>query len=58
MKCYKKEVKKVSLVCDSCGQTFLYNVLFDRNGVSVCTIKTPLLCSKCICGDSKNERKL
>ena len=53
----EKEVKKVSLVCDRCGQPFFYNVLFDKNGVSVNTIKTPLLCSKCICG-GENERKL
>jgi transposase len=51
----EKEVKKVSLICDRCGKPFKYNVLFDKNGVSVNTIKTPLLCSKCICGDSKNE---
>lgn len=51
----EKEVKKVSLICDRCGQPFKYNVLFDKNGVSVNTIKTPLLCSNCICGDSKNE---
>jgi hypothetical protein len=53
----EKDVKKISLVCDRCGKPFFYNVLFDINGVSVNTIKTPLLCSKCICG-GKNERKL
>ena len=44
----EKDVKKVSLVCDRCGKQFFYNVLFDKNGVSVNTISNPLLCSNCI----------
>lgn len=53
----EKEVKKVSLVCDRCGKQFFYNVLFDKNGVSVNTISNPLLCSNCIV-EVGNERKL
>lgn len=43
-----RKVKKVSLICDRCGETFLYNVLFDKKGVSINRINSPLLCSKCI----------
>ncbi len=48
------EVKKVSLICDRCGEPFLHNVLFDKNGVSVNTIKSPLMCSKCMVYVKKN----
>ncbi len=50
----EKEVKKVSLICDRCGEPFLHNVLFDKNGVSVNTIKSPLMCSKCMVYVKKN----
>lgn len=50
----EKEVRNVRLVCDRCGDEFILNVLFDRNGVSINKINTPLLCSKCIV-ELKNE---
>lgn len=41
-----KQIKKISLVCDRCGEHFKANVMFDKNGVSISQI--PRLCSKCI----------
>ena len=53
----ERDVKQIKLVCDRCGKQFFYNVLFDKNGVSVNTISNPLLCSNCIV-EVGNERKL
>lgn len=45
---------KVKLLCDRCGNMFLYNVLFDKNGVSINPITR--LCSNCFV-EVKNDNK-
>lgn len=48
------KVYKVKLVCDRCMKTFLYNVIFDKKGVSINPITR--LCSNCFV-EVKNDNK-